>query len=517
MLAGMTQGLPPELQGLLSPAAYPHPVAAVELIQTHISWVLLTGAYAYKIARPVRYAFIDLTDPARRAMLSEEGLRLNRRFAPELYLEVCDIVQRDGTAHVGGTGPVTARALRMRQFPSRDVLDHLLDADAIDAAALGCFGRELADIHAGLPVAATDAPAALPSRVVGALRENLRQLRDVLPAGRERLDRIGPALEARIAAAAPALAARCAAGRIRECHGDLHAGNIVRLAGRLQPFDCLEFSEVLRWIDVADEAAFLHVDLTARRRPLHANAFLNGYLAQGGDYAACRVLDLYRAHRALIRAKVDVLSQAAPSRIEDWLRAAQSALAAKRPRLILMSGYSGSGKTWLARTLAPLLEAVHLRSDLERRRLAGLPASVTSGSAPGGGLYTPAQGQAVYERLEQCATDVLAAGRCVIVDAAFLSRIERERFSVLATRQGLRACLLQVGAPDAVLRQRLAARTAGGGDASEADTIVLDWQLAHAEPSDGEEGFDCIGVDSTELSTPVIGALAQRLGGADAT
>jgi aminoglycoside phosphotransferase family enzyme/predicted kinase len=511
MLGSMSQGLSPELRGLLSPGAYPHPVTTVELIETHISWVLLAGEFAYKMARPVRYAFIDLTDPRRRAALCEEGLRLNRRFAPALYLDVCDVVLRDGAAHIGGGGTVIARALRMRRFPSRDLLDHLLDVDAIDPAALERFGRELADVHARLPVAGPDAAAARPARVIEALRENFRQACAVLPASGGRLAAIGRGLDARIGAAASAIAMRCANGCIRECHGDLHAGNVVRLGSTLQAFDCLEFDEALRWIDVADELAFLHVDLSARQRPLHANAFLNGYLARGGDYAACRVLDLYRAHRALIRAKVAVLSQTAASRIENWLHAAEAALAPRRPQLILMSGLSGSGKTWLAHALVPLMDAVHLRSDVERRRLAGLPEAASSRSMPGAGLYTPDHNAAVYGRLEQCVTDVLAGGRSIIVDAAFLSRGDRARFADLATRFRLRVQVLRVGAPENVLRQRLAARAAAGSDASEADAAVLAWQMAHAEPLRPEEGFDCIDVDSTGLSTPTIQALARRL------
>ncbi|HET9019395.1 MAG TPA: phosphotransferase, partial [Acetobacteraceae bacterium] len=302
----MGAALPPALAGLLSPGAYPHPAGAVELIETHISWVLLAGEFAYKIKRPVHYPFIDLREPARRRLLCEEELRLNRRFAPELYLGVCRIVAAGGTAKVAGDDdgdghPTLEFAVRMRRFPAGEELDRLLAAGEIEPGTLAVFGRELAALHAGFPAAGAQTPWGRPAAIGAQMVRNLLECAEAAEAfgAGDAVLALRDPLQAAIAGAAVAMAARRAQARIRECHGDLHCRNIVRLGGRLVAFDCLEYEPAFRWIDVADELAFLASDLAARERPLHAHAFVGGYLTRSGDYGACRVLRLYEAHRAL--------------------------------------------------------------------------------------------------------------------------------------------------------------------------------------------------------------------------
>jgi uncharacterized protein len=263
------------------------------------------------------------------------------------------------------------------------------------------------------------------------------------------------------------------AGRVRECHGDVHARNVFRYAGRLLAFDCIEFEPAFRWIDVAADVAFLAMDLEARRCPLHAQAFIAGYLTRSGDFLACRLLRLYGVHHALVRAKVTALEAAgapgtdaretAIAQHRKYLDCARQLLPRAQP-MLLMHGLSGSGKTWLAQRLAPLPGAVLVRSDVERKRLAGLeqPGGLRSGIAQA--LYSPEQTARVYTHLAQCAADALAGGYTVIVDATFNRRAER-RQAAIAT--------------------------------SEADMAVLAWQEANGEPLTADEGIEIIDVDTT--------------------
>jgi uncharacterized protein len=482
-------GLPPHLQGLLRASAYPHAVESVELIETHISWVLLTGPFAYKIKRPVHYDFIDLTSAERRAFYCAEELRLNRRFAPELYLEVCDIRESPDGTRIGseGEGRVLERCVRMRQFPSAQQLDRLLEANSIDPPALNAFGRALAQIHARLPLSLPSDSWGRADTIERVIRQNLEQYQraaEPLTQGAAKQE-LAERLDSALMTMPSVMELRKSNGRIRECHGDLHARNIARLDTGLVAFDCIEFEPAFRWIDVAEEIALLLVDLASRDRPRHAHAFLSGYLAESGDYHACRMLPLYMAHRALVRAKVNAM-QAARERHDRMLSEAQRALAPKSPRLILMSGLSGSGKTWFAERLAPELSAVHVRSDVERKRLAGLGAQDASQSGTGGGLYTEQNTAALYIHLARCAADALAGGFTVLLDATFLKRSMRDSFRALAQRAGVELEVFECEAPLDVLRERITRRR---GDASEADLDVLEWQLREREPIGAEEGL----------------------------
>jgi len=491
---------PHSLHALLRARAYPHPVRAVDLIETHISWVLLTGKFAYKIKRPVHYAFVDLRSSERRRSLCHEEVRLNRRFAPALYLGVRAIRRRKGAARIGGPGPVIEHAVRMRQFRHSQELDALLQAQRIEPAELAAFGAELARVHAALPVARAAQGWGEPGAQIAGIKHNAAEcVRAGAALGdTAALRDIQARLGAWADAAWPLLARRFAARRVRECHGDLHAGNIARYSERLLPFDCLEFDAALRWVDVADEVSFLLADLEARRRPLHAQGFLAGYLNTSGDYQVCLLAPLFKAHRALVRAKIMALTAAARGttraaarearrRFRTYLACAQRALAPARPALVLMTGLSGSGKTWLAERLAPPLQAVHLRSDIERKRLAGLAPLARSASALARGLYARKMTVTVYERLAASAADALAGGYTTIVDATFVRADDRLRFRTLAARLGVNLCIVYCQVPRKLLDKRIVGRSRRRRDPSEANIDVLRWQEAQFTPPAAHE------------------------------
>jgi len=517
---------PPPIAGLLHAAAYPHEVTGpVRLAETHISWVLLTGAFAYKIKKPLRLSFLDYSTLERRRELCEEEVRLNRRHAPDLYLGVSAIGGTVAEPRVDGGGPALEYAVRMRQFDAGEELVALLAAGTVDAGDLAALGEAVARLHAAA-AAATDPRHGHPDTVRRITGDNFAELR--------RLPECGPAasavdaLELRLAGEVERLRSlmlgRQAAGRVRECHGDLHCGNVVRWQGRLVPFDGLEFDEALRFIDVVNDVAFLTMDLAERGRGDLRRAVLQAWCETLGDFAGLPLLPYYECYRSLVRAKVAALaalqSSADPARraaaVADCLRYldwAGTRLVPRRPGLLLTCGLSGSGKTWLARQVAPALGALHLRSDVERKRLAGLAPHEDSRSPPDGGIYTPAFNERTYARLEQCAVAALAAGETVLVDAACLRRAERLKFLDLARARGAPAVILACHAPDEMLHRRVAERRAARSDASEAGPELLERQAGYWEPFDDREQAQVVPVDTSrpQAATDALARLATRL------
>jgi hypothetical protein len=505
----MTGELPKHLSGLLDPGAYPHPVGEVKLVETHVSWVLLAGDRAYKIKRPVHYAFVDLTSPDRRAFFCCEEVRLNRRFAPDLYIGVSEITETDGKVRIGGYGRVIERAVTMRRFSREEELDRLLESNRIEPAELADFGRRLADIHATLPPATPVHAWGRPAAVRALVLDNVTQCVQAAAAfgAQARVESLKDSIDALLSAGETWMSARFLGKRVRECHGDLHSANIVRQTSGLVAFDCMEFEPAFRWVDVADEIAFLLADLQSRERPGHAQAFLNAWLSQSGDYEACRFVRLYIAHRALVRAKVAALSAASSDegtratlreRFTRLVGTASDALAPPRPYVVLMSGLSGSGKTWLASQLALDLGAVHLRSDVERKRLAGIAEQERSTSEVAGGIYAQRNTEQVYEHLLKSAAAVVAGRYPVIVDATFSRREERAKFRRLAAELGLDLCIVYCDAPQRVLRERIMRREQARRDASEANLAVLAWQQERFQELRADEGLPIIRADTTE-------------------
>ena len=505
---------PSLVAALKRPEAYDHDVAAVRVAETHISWVFLTGAYAYEIKKPVKFSFLDFSTLERRRRFCEEELRLNRRLAPRLYLGVVPI-GGDPSAPRVGAEPAFEYAVKMREFPEDARLDRRLEAGALAADALRAFGARLAAFHAAQPPLAPRAPAA---GVVAAARENFTGLAGHLRARELRdLEPLRAWTEARVASVVPLLERRAALGRYRECHGDLHLENLLWLDGEILAFDALEFDAELREIDVASEAAFLAMDLGAHGRADFAYEFLTAYLEAGGDYEALDVLRFYLVYRALVRAKVRALkaaqrsAEAGRAEVGPYLDTARELVAPRTPLLVITHGLSGSGKTHLTQALVGPLRAVRARSDLERKRLHGLDAGARTGSGVGAGLYDARATERTYARLAEVAATALRSGFDAIVDAAFLRRVERTAFARLAADAGARFAILDCAAPESELRSRIVARSAAGRDASEADLAVLDHQLAAHEPlAPGEQSATVRVATDAPLDLPSLAAALSR-------
>ena len=480
--------LPPLIGALLDPARYPHRAAPLAVAETHASWVLLAGDYAYKIKKPVTLPFLDYGSVEKRRAACLEELRLNRRLAPDLYLDVVAIGGTPEAPSLGGRGPAIEHAVRMLRFPEAARLDHVAARGELTAEHLTGLARGVVRFHAAAAVAGTESPFGAPQRVLAPALENFEELVRLAPGEGGRLAALESWTRSEHARLVPAFAQRKAARRIRECHGDLHLGNMILQDGRVLPFDGIEFSEDLRWIDVANEVAFTWVDLLDHGRPDLAGWFLNEWLAWGGDCAALAVLRWYAVYRALVRAKVAGLRGDA-GEIADYLAMAERLTRPPARRLTITFGLSGSGKTTASGRLLmadPGAATVRLRSDVERKRLFGLEPDAPSG----GTIYTADANERTYGRLRDLSAEGLAAGWSVIVDAAFLKRAERDAFRRLA--QGMQApfAILACEAPIEELRRRAAART---GDASEATPAVVDMQISWTEPLADEERPFCLG------------------------
>jgi hypothetical protein len=474
-------------EALTAPECYPHDVDEIRLVETHISSVLLTGRYAYKLKKPLKLPFLDFSTRARRRHFCAEELRLNRRLAPELYLAVVPIGGSPKAPRVGRK-PAIEYAVKMRQFDTRAELDEVLARGELTRTALEDFATRLAKFHGALPrvkarhaaaairATALDNFATLERHVRGAARRDLRALRAWTE--RESL-RLAAVFER-----------RAASGAHRECHGDLHLKNLLYRDGGIVAFDALEFDRKLREIDVVSEVAFLTMDLCTAQRADLAFAFLNRYFEASGDYEGIEVLRFYLVYRALVRAKVGAIQSAQRRRAQRndaYLRTALAFSAPARPLLLVTHGLSGSGKTHVTNELVARLPALRVRSDLERKRLHGLAALARTGSAVGKGLYGAGASGRTYAALAATADRLLRHGFNAVVDAAFLRRAERLAFRQVAAGNGARFAILHCAAPESELERRIARRTAEGRDASEATFAVLRQQLRDREPLDGAE------------------------------
>jgi hypothetical protein len=416
----------------------------------------------------------------------------------------------------------------MRQFSPADELSAQLAARSVtpdDAAALGAA---IARFHASAGLAPADSEYGRPATAHRVTMDNFAELR-ALPEAADWLAQTS-ALESRVAALhrelSPLMSARRDLGRVRECHGDLHCGNVVRWGGELTPFDGIEFDPALRFIDVVNDMAFLTMDLAERGHATLRRAALQAWVETLGDWQGLPLLPYYEAYRSLVRAKVDALRAlqldatcparaAAVADCRRYLEWAAARVAARRPVLIVTCGLSGSGKTWMARRLAEPLGALHLRSDVERKRLAGLEAHEDSRSPPDAGIYTLEFNERTYRRLRECAAASLSAGEPTIVDAAFLRSHERRQFLALARDLDAPLAIVHCHAPDAVLRSRVAARSAARSDASEAGLDVLARQPSYWEAFASDERRHAVSVDTSDPASvdAAIGQLAALAGG----
>jgi uncharacterized protein len=490
----MTDSLPSLIEKMLDSGFFSHSVTEpVRLIQTHISYVILTGEYAYKLKKPVNFGFLDFTDLEQRHHFCCEELRLNQRGAPELYLEVLPICQQANGFQLGGDGVAVEYAIKMRQFPDEALLSNVFEQGGLTPELVKTLAGVVAQYHVGAETNDYIRSFGEVAQIRKAFDENYAQTEQYIggPQTQVQFEQTRAYSDRFFTENDALFASRMQNNRIRACHGDLHLGNICYWQNQLMLFDCIEFNEPFRLVDVMYDVAFMVMDLQAKQRPDLANIFLNTYIEQTGDWEGLQVLPLYISRQAYVRAKVTSFLLNDPAFSESAKQTASEVAAmyyqlawqcaqSQSGKIFLMSGLSGAGKTTVARQLAQQTGATHIRSDAVRKHLAGIDLDQRGdqGGQFGSGIYTPEMTQKTYDRLQELAILLAKQGWTVILDAKYDRQALRQPVITQAESNHLAVKILHCTAPLEVLRDRLNARQ---GDIADATADLLTDQIKVTE------------------------------------
>ncbi len=491
------------VEALSRPDAYAREPARVDVLHTHISVLFFLDDRVYKVKKPVDLGFVDYSSLERRRFFCEEEVRLNRRLTERVHLGVVPIAQgADGTVRVGGQGTVIEWAVEMVRLDSARMLDALLEAGEVDNEKMDALASLLAQFHARADTGAGVDEHGAPDAVRALVLENLDEIAPFVATGLEEVGAGEQTLSApllrflrRRARAfldeeGELLARRVSEGRIRDGHGDLHAGNICFGTAGIDVYDCIEFSRRFRCSDVACDLAFLAMDLDFRGYPGFAGYLAHRYVALARDPELQRCLRFYKGYRAAVRGKVASLT-AVDLALDADQRDEKRRLAMRYfhlaaayelpPAVVLMCGLPASGKSWLARRIAESFHAVLLQSDVRRKILAGLPTEARAGADYGAALYSAARKEETYRSLLEKTVEALRNGRTVVVDATFAQRAWRAPVLPVAAELGPACFGLHVDAPEAVILARLEARASEPRTSSSSDADAAVYRRAKQE------------------------------------
>ncbi len=463
------------IAAMTQPGFYPQRPAQVEFKQTHISCVFLAGDFVYKIKKPVRFEFLDYSTLERRYHFCCEEVRLNRRLAPRVYLGVFAIV-RDGDGFTIGARPAVRfdpnaaeYAVKMCRLPDERCLDRLVQSGRIDAAGMHRIAAVLAKFHAGARRARSTeyGCADAISQSIGT------NLEECLPfvgytVGEREFNWIRRFNHRFIDGNRSFLDRRAREGLVREGHGDLRSEHIC-IRDDIEVIDCVEFSDKLRYADIASDLAFLLMDLDRLQAPALGHHLLRAYLDEIGDTQLCRLLNFYKCYRAAVRGKVSSLKaregevsddqrQRARASARNFFAAAYRYAKAGSPALIVFCGLPGTGKSTIAAALAERSGFAVFNSDLIRKRIAGIAPTERAGAGWGQGIYSADFTAATYKALAEEAARALREGGGVIIDATYRDDAERMRLRNAARLVGVPIVFVECALGDEQVRQRLAAR-----------------------------------------------------------
>lgn len=495
---------------LQHPSCFPHDVEELEIIETHISWVVLTGRFAYKIKKPVEFEFVDYSTPTKRFQFCEKELELNLVYAPTIYLDVIPISLISNELRFEDDRNVVEYAVKMRQFEQNAILVEQLDQVESQKECVDEFADRLAHFHRNTQRvedigekrwregnsraghiedsrAPMNSSIGTAEQINGEILDNVRMLSTEWKGTHysEAISRLLRWTEGECERKKERLDQRHESGFIRRCHGDMHLKNLLWHHKKIIPFDCIEFSEKFQWIDVASDLAFPVMDFAVRGRPELAWRLLSQYLDSTDDYDSLEVLDHYLVYRALVRAKVcwmnpnNHVAGSARKPWEKYLNWALNWIGRNENFLAITHGFSGSGKSTEALRIVERDGAIRIRSDVVRN------------VGPWGGTgnrYSPENRQRVYDRLLERAVKIVDAGWSAVVDATFLKRGNRDQFYELASTRNIEFRIVACKAPIEHLKKRIAART---NDPSEADVSVIDFQVADCDPLTYTENTFC--------------------------
>ncbi len=481
--------LPHVIEALSDPTAYPYPVGAVEVRQTHISAVFLAGPYAYKVKKPVNPGFLDFSTLEKRRHFCEEEVRLNRRLAPQVYLGVVPVARTEQRLRFEGGGEVVEWAVKMQRLPDEATLQARLRRGEVGVELVESLARRVASFHR---MAETNERIA----TFGRFEVVARIVLDIFAQARPEVgitvsaavfERVKTLAEEALGRLRPLIDARAARGVPRDCHGDLHLDHVYYFPDQEPPadlviIDCIEFNERFRFIDPVADMAFPAMDLAFYGRRGLARAFADGYFRAAADEEGRALLPLYTAYRATVRGMVEGLELAEKEvpeaeRVAALERARAHWLLAlteleepgRKPCLLLVIGLPGTGKSRLARGLAESAGFSVVRSDIVRKELGGLPTQEQAPPHAREVLYGPEWNERTYAECLSRAKWLLFEGRRALVDATFREDLKRQTFLKAAVRWGVPACILLCEAEPETVRQRLENRQ---GDPSDADWSV---------------------------------------------
>jgi len=510
------------IQALQNASFYDHSTSNIQLIETHISWVLLTGEFVYKIKKPVNLGFLDFSTLEKRHHYCCQELKLNSRLAAEYYLDVVSITGTMQSPKLNGPGEVIEYAVKMKQFPQQAQLDRMLAKQALSAKHMKCLAEKIAEFHGAVSVADSSSLHGdldhVHKPVMDCYDNIINQITDTNAL--DRITRLQQWSNTMFQQLTETFILRKKHGFIRECHGDLHLRNIAIVNENVIAFDGIEFSENLRWIDVISEIAFLIMDLDDHNESGYGNIFLNRYLEISGDYMGLKVLPYYLVYRAIVRAMVASIrlnqeniteQEALDAKTEffSYLDLAEKYIKKMPSGLLISNGFSGSGKTHFSSQLMQFIPMIRLRSDVERKRLSGVAELNRNEKGINAGIYSAEMSEKTYQYLQGLAKELLQLNRIVLIDATFLKEHDRFEFRKLANEFSIPFLILHCTAPLDVMKQRITERATNNADASDADLNVLENQLATSQQfSEVEHQFlieiDTSNADVISLFLPTI-------------
>lgn len=488
------------IQALQNPALYPHAVSGFEVIQTHLSWILLTGHYAYKIKKPLDLGFQDFTTLEKRKYYCELEVILNKRLAPQIYIEALPIMGSSSYPKLDGKGEAFEYAVKMHQFPQTALLSNLAKTKQLNKNIIEEIARQIATFHLEAPICSMYRLWGRPEEVFAPIQENftaLKQLTIASPFLRQILF-IEQWATNQYHLLQTFLSQRKTNEYIRACHGDLHLGNMVLLDNKPVIFDCIEFNESFRWTDVMNDVGFLAMDLDHHALSGLGNLFVNKYLENTGDYQGTPLLRFYQCYRAMVRAKISALQLQQISAenplyenllkdLQDFLSLAVQYATSSTPTLTITFGVSGTGKTTYTESLLMHQGGIRLRSDILRKQMHGLSPNTSTTLREKQKIYSEQATQSLYYKLQALAQTLLQSGLNVIVDATCLKQWQRKLFIELAQQLQIKLEILAFEVPIDILQHRIEKRAILAKDASEADSEVLSLQLRSLEPLTEEE------------------------------
>jgi hypothetical protein len=472
-LKGNKVMLPELVQALLEPKAYPEAPGKIELVQTQMSFIFLADDYAYKVKKPVNLGYLDYTTQEKRQFYCHREVELNRRLCPEVYLGVVPITRDREAILVAGRGEVIEHAVKMRRLPQEAMMDVLLANNRVSPEMITSVAQKLAAFHQKAETNAKISAFGQVGTITQNTEENFSQTEKYIgkTISLAKYQHIKDYTDSFIKGNASVFGKRIAQGRIRDCHGDLHAAHIC-FANGICIYDCIEFNDRFRYCDVASEVAFLAMDLDHYGRADLSRSFVNAYVDRSQDRELREVINFYKCYRAYVRGKVESFKlddpYIAPAEKSQTLEIATSyfdlahAYTRSRPILFITTGLVGTGKTFLAQTLAKRLGLVVISSDITRKLLAGIPVTEHRFEEFDGGIYSAEFSRKTYAQMFSGAGDILSEGGSVVLDASFIRAEERLEAKRLAKETGADFFIIECRLDEKTIKRRLARRLKQG-------------------------------------------------------